>query len=147
MNNKNLIFLDKLVQALKSMSPADLEKISDPGFEVQIRVVKRRAEVAPSKANLPLEELSMRLTKFDDRGAAMTYLRATVATKRDLEAVARHLEMAISKQDTIEALAERIVETTVGARLRSRAIQGNLKDDKTETEAFSDESNARARER
>lgn len=145
MNNKNLIFLDKLVQALKSMSPSDLEKISDPGFEVQIRVVKRRAEVAPSKANLPLEELSMRLTEFDDRSAAITYLRATVATKRDLEAVARHLEMAISKQDTIEALAERIVETTVGARLRSRAIQGNLKDEKTEKEAFSDEINPRAR--
>ncbi|WP_442809006.1 hypothetical protein [Trinickia soli] len=116
--------LDKIVRAIKSLSEVELQKLGDSNFEIQIKLVRKRSDDAPQASMFPLDEVAAKLATFDDRREAQVYLRSVAETKKDLERVARHFEMVISKQDTVDILADRIIETTVGARLRSRAIQG-----------------------
>ncbi|WP_175911897.1 hypothetical protein [Burkholderia sp. BCC1640] len=116
--------LDKIFRAIRALSESDLQKLGDSNFDVQIKFSRRRIDDAPQVSTFPLEMVAAKLTAFDDRREAQIYLRSVAETKKDLERVARHFEMVISKQDTVDVLADRIIETTVGARLRSRAIQG-----------------------
>jgi len=119
-----IIALDRVVKALKLLSDGELEKLTDPNFDVQIKFSRRRNDTVPQASRVPLEAVAAKLATFEDRREAQLYLRSVAETKKDLELVARHFEMVISKQDTVDVLADRIVETTVGARLRTRAIQG-----------------------
>ncbi|MBI0331224.1 hypothetical protein [Burkholderia plantarii] len=116
--------LDRITKAIKSLSDVDLKKLGDSNFEIQIKFTRKRDNELAPISPLPMEAIAAKLTTFDDRKEAQVYLRSIAETKKDLERVARHFEMVISKQDTVDVLAERIIETTVGARLRSRAIQG-----------------------
>ena len=45
-------------------------------------------------------------------------------SKKVLEVIARKLDIPITRQDKIEDLRDKIVEATVGAKIRSQAIQG-----------------------
>ncbi|WP_149137305.1 hypothetical protein [Cupriavidus campinensis] len=146
MNHRHLAAIEKVIQAMKAMSAAELDRLDDPNFEVQIKLIKRRSEASILKASFSLEELSNRLAGFVDRAAALSYLRSVAATKKELELVARHFEMVIAKQDTVDLLAERIIETTVGARLRSRAIQGNPIDERSSGLPHASEKQTRVRD-
>ena len=44
-------------------------------------------------------------------------------TKSEFEKFARHVEVAVMKSDKLEKIRDNIIESTVGAKLRSDAIQ------------------------
>ncbi|MEZ5971822.1 MAG: hypothetical protein R3C31_08470 [Hyphomonadaceae bacterium] len=52
------------------------------------------------------------------------HIRDAYPSRADIEAVARALRLSIMKSDNIDALVQRIVDATVGYRLRSTAIRG-----------------------
>ena len=45
-------------------------------------------------------------------------------TKRELESLARQLDLPVRSRDTIALLQEKIIEGTIGFRLRSKAVRG-----------------------
>ena len=122
--NLDTAILSKIRGALDRLSESDREKLGDPAFEMQIKLSRRRIASSRKTSEIPLDVVATKLSTFDSRDEAQSYLKSVAKTKKDLEQIARHFEMVISKRDKIENLVDRIVETTVGARLRSRAIQG-----------------------
>jgi hypothetical protein len=58
------------------------------------------------------------------RQEAQAFLDARYSSKKAMEMIARRLDLPIVRQDKVEDLRDKVVEATVGARIRSQAIQG-----------------------
>ena len=115
----------RVAKALERMTEDELSRLTDPNCEIEIRVIRRRSkEEAPPAAALNLNEIVTKLTMLPSRGDASTFLESTFETKRTLDQIARHLDVPVLKQDKVETLRDKIIEATVGARLRSEAIKG-----------------------
>jgi len=119
------VALRRVVVALERLSAEDMTKLSDPAFDLEIKLIRRRAKDDANNApEVDMSEIIGRLTAFTSRELAATYLASTIETKKTLEALARHLDIPIIKSDKVEVLRDRVIEATVGARLRSEAIKG-----------------------
>lgn len=118
--------LRRLAAALERMSDEEIARLNEPGTEIEIKVLRRRSkdeELTPG-ARLDLTDVVAKLTAAASRSDASRFLDDSFGTKKALEQIARHLDVVVSKQDKAETLRDRIIEATVGARLRSEAIQG-----------------------
>lgn len=117
--------LRRLAAAVERMSDDELARLNEPGTEIEIKVLRRRAkDELPSEARLDLVDIIAKLTAFPSRAEASRFLESGFETKKVLEQIARHLDVPVLKQDKTETLRDKIIEATVGARLRSEAIQG-----------------------
>lgn len=54
-------------------------------------------------------------------------LATKVTSKSDLSQLARNLDLPVQKSDSTEQLTAKIIEATIGFRLRSAAVQGTMK--------------------
>ena len=117
--------LRRLAAALERMTDEELARLNEPGTEIEIKILRRRAkdDVAP-ELRLDLPGIVEKLTASMSRTDAAKFLDEGFGTKKALEQIARHLDVAVLKQDKVEMLRDKIIEATVGARLRSEAIQG-----------------------
>lgn len=117
--------LRRLAMALEQMSDDELSKLNDPSCDIEIRVIRRRSkeEVSPEALG-DLNDIVAKLTMFSSRAEASQFMEATFETKKTLDRIARHLDVPVLKQDKVETLRDKIIEATVGARLRSEAIKG-----------------------
>lgn len=70
-------------------------------------------------------EIKSFLETCNDRDEALGRLTEMLDTKKKAEQFARLLDISGTKSTPLDRLRERIIERTVGARLRSRAIQGD----------------------
>lgn len=116
----------RLAEAMTSLSDEDLLKLADENFSVEIKISRRRGKtpVDTSDSKDSIKVLSEKLLSTQDRDEAFAFLNSNFKTKKNLENFARLLDVSVIKTDKFEALAEKIVEATVGARKRSEAIQG-----------------------
>ncbi len=73
---------------------------------------------------LKIEEVAETLQKLDTREEGLRILTDLCPAKKDLQSLAIHIDIPNSKKDSIQTLRERIIEATIGYRLRSKAIQG-----------------------
>jgi hypothetical protein len=121
-----LIVFRRLTEALDSLSEDELKKLSDPQFSVEIKAVRRRPKDDPSLLvpDTSAEEAITQLAAQANRQDAQALLDARYPSKKALELIARKLDIPIIRQDKVEDLRDKIVEATVGARIRSQAIQG-----------------------
>jgi len=98
----------------RAISPAD-------AVETKVRSWDRSEScIEPSDVQSIYEELRT----LPSREAGHVLLREKVRTKAALEAIARSLQLPMQREDTVDRLRTKIVEHTIGARLRSDAIQG-----------------------
>lgn len=117
--------LRRIAAALERMSDEELARLNEPGTEIEIKVLRKRSKDEPTpEEKLDLADIVAKLTGAVSRSDASKFLEDGFGTKKALEQIARHLDVLVSKQDKAETLRERIIEATVGARLRSEAIQG-----------------------
>lgn len=121
-----LIVFRRLTEALDSLTEDELKKLSDPQFSVEIRAIRRRSRDEPGLLipDSSAEEAVALLTLLPNRQDAQAFLDAKYPSKKALELIARKLDIPIIRQDKVEDLRDKIVEATVGARIRSQAIQG-----------------------
>lgn len=93
----------------------------------------RRKKRKKTVAETELIDLASRLVKLDSREAALDALSETISTKSDVLRLARLLDVHTQKEDTTEHIREKLVEATVGFRLKSAAVRGtgNASDDAT----------------
>ena len=68
-------------------------------------------------------EIAAKLQTLPSREIGDRLLQDEVPNRRALEALARFLQLPVQRDDTIERLRAKIVENTIGSRLRSEAIQ------------------------
>lgn len=115
----------RLAAAIERMSDEELARLNEPGTEIEIKVLRRRPkEEPPAEAKLDLSEIVAKLTSSASRSDASKFLDDSFGSKKALDQIARHLDVVVLKQDKAETLRDKIIEATVGARLRSEAIQG-----------------------
>ena len=121
-----LIVFRRLTEALDALSEDELKKLSDPQYSVEIKVTRQRTK--DNSSLLPLdtsaEDAIAQITSLPTRQDAQALLDSKFPTKKALEKIARKLDIPIVRQDRIEDLRDKIVEATVGSRIRSQAIQG-----------------------
>ncbi len=116
----------RLAEALESLSGEDLSKLCDPAYTLEIKATRRRSKDAPPVGHsaVSVEQILDQLASVSTRDEAQSLLDLSALSKKQLEPIARKLDIPIVKIDKAEALRDKIVEATVGARIRSQTIQG-----------------------
>lgn len=116
----------RITEALDSLSEEELRRLSDPQYSVEIRAIRRRIKDESSilPPDISVEDAIAQITALPSRQDAQTLLDKKFSSKKTLEVIARKLDIPIVRQDKVEDLRDKIIEATVGARIRSQAIQG-----------------------
>lgn len=125
-NEQISLILDLLSKAVSSLPDDDLERVAQRTHSIELKIVRNRSntKATPDTKQFNSAEIAKKLEEFSDRVIASNHLREIAPSKKSLESLARHLDIALSKQDKTEDLINKIIESTVGARLRSSAIRG-----------------------
>lgn len=109
-----------------ALSDDEIKKLAEDGYSLSVKVVKARQRPTQTD-DLPQEEkeqIVKDLEQAETREDGLQVLEDSVRTRKALELLAKHLDVSVLKQDKVEYIREKIVEATIGARLRSQAIQG-----------------------
>lgn len=135
-NNINipLHLVQKFLDFLKTLSPAELKDL-----EVGDRTIKF-SMVPPQKKGMPtqsakeilsdpvlsdgLKQLKEELYNSDDKEGGFLLLEKHSLTRNHLAALAKLLDIPVTKRDSVEHVRRKIVDATIGFRLRSQAIRG-----------------------
>ena len=101
-----------------------------PDSEIAL-ILTRRKDSGPAKGRDTetvskdwLSTIASRLRAELSRDTGYSLLSAEVRNRKTLEALARFLQLPVQRDDTVERLRAKIIENTIGSRLRSAAIQG-----------------------
>ena len=116
--------LQSLSRLIQAMDEADVERLIS-GTKVQL-YGKGRGKIEQSSAcsESDLNSLKGNLLDAESREVARDLIDRNLQNKADLFAMARVLDIAVPKSVTSEHLKERLVEATVGFRVRAAAIRG-----------------------
>ena len=111
-----------------------IERRSDeelaPLFQQAQRLVTKRAprkfakDVKPGMEEARPDDLAAQLSIMRTREAGEMLLREKIPNREGLERLARFLQLPVQRDDTVNRLRTKIVENSIGSRLRSEAIQG-----------------------
>jgi hypothetical protein len=111
------------------MSETELDRVLSGDCDLGSVESKRSIRSAPDSElfdSTRFERIVAELSLSESRTDALAILTSKLKSKKDLEIVARKLDIPIIKSEKAEALQEKIIEATAGSRLRSKAIQGKL---------------------
>lgn len=128
MRSKLLItkFIEEILSGFNRLSDSDITKLEDDGYSISLKIVKNKAqtesniEISESNKIVILKELQGCKTRDEGYEILSKFLK----NKKEYEMFAKHLDVSILKQDNLDKIKEKIIEATVGAKLRSNAIQG-----------------------
>lgn len=137
------IILEKLLSEVGKLSPEDIEKIENGELSLAIKLTKvNEQEYKKSESKKEIKDnfdskeeeksILINLKNCKTREDGLEVLKESLSNKKELEIFARYLDVSISKRDKVDQIRDKIIEATVGAILRSNAIQGKTIDDKTE---------------
>lgn len=116
----------RISEAIDALTEEEIRKLSDPQYDVEVRAVRRRVkEESPGGASdMDVDDVIKELTGKATRQDAQSFLDNKFSNKKILEQIARKLDIPIIRLDKVDVLRDKIVEATVGAKIRSQAIQG-----------------------
>lgn len=122
--------LKKLAAQIEKIPVSALDRLARGDFEIEIVFSEKESMEKGVQARKPLEgsellEIESSLRKMKTREDANSFLREKGLKKDALILLAKHLDLPVQKRDSIKKISEKIIETTIGYRLRSRAIQGS----------------------
>lgn len=129
---KSKIILTKIFEEilgeLNRMSESDVSKLEDGDYSISIKIIKNKSQTENiiKFSELQKNEILKKLEECKTREEGYEVLLNNIMNKKELELIARFLEISVLKQDKIEQIRDKIIEATVGAILRSNAIQGKV---------------------
>jgi len=85
---------------------------------------KKRVEEAGVDKQFDVNDVVEKMRSLKGRDEGVALLREAAPTKAKLMLVAKALDVPVLKQNTAEEIVAKIVETTIGFRIRSAAIRG-----------------------
>jgi len=131
MNNKKsisnlLLSVNKLVNRLTN---EELEILESGNFELSLNMTKGKHSKEDKQSTVTLDEshlksISEQLDSAKSREDGLVIIESSLKNKNELEVFAKHIDVAVLKSDRVDKIKDNIVDATVGARLRSSAIQG-----------------------
>ena len=116
----------RILAAVEQLSEDDISKIGDESYSIEIRLTRKRKKEEPISPvqGADLAKVIKSITAFASWEEAQQFLKTNFINRKSLELIARKLDIPISKQDKVQNLRDKVVETTFGARIRSQVIQG-----------------------
>lgn len=131
MKNKSILknYLSAMVSLIDEMNESDLKKLETGDFKLSLRLVKANTKNIDSKEKIvfdndKLEQIIEELKLANTREDGLKIVEASLKNKSELELFAKLIDVAVISSDKIAKIKDSIVDSTVGARLRSGAIQG-----------------------
>ncbi len=118
--------LAKLASKVRRLDDRELRDVLEGRYEISLEVghEERPQEAEPSLSEEEIEAAVAALADAPTREAGQTVLTERNWNKTALIALARRLDLPVQRRDPNERIRDRIVEATIGYRLRSKAIQG-----------------------
>jgi len=131
MNNKKaisnlLLSVNKLVSRLTN---EELEVLESGKFELSLNIPKGKSSKSGKSSVAVLNEtllnsINEQLDLAKSREEGIVIIETSLKNKNELEVFAKYIDVAVMKSDRVDKIRNNIVDATVGARLRSGAIQG-----------------------
>ncbi len=126
------VLLRKLANLVERSSEDDIETLLRGRARLEIRKsgmngVKKGlsdSRHCPPCLNKEFPEIDKKLSSFQTREAGMKFLATKFPRKIMVAEFARFLDLPVHRTDTIETLRNKVVESRIGSRLRSEAVQG-----------------------
>ena len=120
-------FLEELLSEVRNLSANDIATLESDSYSISLKIKINKGKGA--KTALPIlklekNEILKQLQTIKTRDGGYKLISEHLKTKKEFEDFARYLEVSVSKQDKSDQIKEKIVEATIGATLRSNAIQG-----------------------
>jgi hypothetical protein len=113
--------LKKFTQFINKLSEEDINDLTTGKKSLCIKLVEKK-QASDSKSDfIDLKDTEEQLLKINSRDQAEELLKNL--KKTELQRIAKNLDIAIQKNENLTRLREKIIEFTVGYKLRSEAIQ------------------------
>lgn len=113
-----LAFLNKLPQAM-------VKEIENGEKQIEIKIIPSSKEPNEpmSENSIVVSEAITFLNSMQSREEASSYFSTNDFKRADLESICKQLDLPFTKKENMKTLQEKIIEGTVGYKLRSQAIQ------------------------
>ena len=113
---------------LSTLPAGEVDAFLNSELELRLSVVSKKGKPKRQKAaaldSAELAQIASRLHSLDNRADGERLLRDVAPSKSALDMLARHLDVAVRREDRLDDLRRRIIEATIGFRLSSAAVQG-----------------------
>ena len=122
--------LRDLASQIQAMDDAVIESVLAGRYRLEIRPPEKKSRRQQPRLHCSDEDitrLQRELRTTDTREQARQLIDDILHTKAELIRFARALDIPVPKSASVEQVKDRLVESTVGYRLRSAAIRGNVK--------------------
>jgi hypothetical protein len=115
---------NSLAQELQKVSEEELTDISSGKARIKIDIInKSPASKKSISSNIDYERVKSEMNSIQTREEGIEYLNYHCKTKKELTSLARTIDVHVQKTDKVDQLKEKIIESTIGFKLRSAAIQ------------------------
>lgn len=125
--------LRDLEKQLQAINDQEYENILNGTTSIELRVIIQRQGKGRLKKVRLMEpqmlEIRNALEKLETREEGVKLLKEKCKFKKDLIQLSKYIDIPVQKSDKVEQLIERIIEASIGYRVRSAAIQGIKRDD------------------
>ena len=121
-----IVAMETCLAFLKKLSDEEISKIENGESLIQFDLINKKAIQKNNKDvnTISVDEVISFLNTISDRDEAVKYLDGLNVQRLSLEDILRKLDYPFTKKDNLEKLKQKIIEATIGFRLRSNAIQG-----------------------
>ncbi len=116
--------LRRLADYVDNHPDEDLAPIFKQAATLMQSPERQKKSPHPRLSSPNVQAIVAQLQTLQSRDAGDTLLREKSSNRNGLEAIARFLQLPVQRDDTVDRLRAKIVENTIGSRLRSDAIQG-----------------------
>ena len=114
--------VNRFVTFLSNLTEEEKQKLANRSATVRFTIEGVSSSSIKQMERGETENIINRLKSYNTREEGESYLLSLDLKRKDLEAVAKALDLPYSKKDTIVKIREKIIEGTIGYRLRSNAI-------------------------
>ncbi len=123
------LLLKRLADLVEQSSAREVDSLLRGDRELHINFPNQNNKTTGSSSKrsgtaTPFVEISERLNGLATREAGRELLDKELPIRTSLERFARFLDLPVNRADTIEFLRDKIIESAIGSRLRSEAVQG-----------------------
>ena len=114
----------KLSQEISKLTDADINNVYEGKADIFLHI-ERIKEIPKEKDldDINFEKIYQKIAAMTSREDGFAYLKKHNYTKKNLELLAKYLDVNIKRADKSEQVIDKIIEATIGYRLRSEAIQ------------------------
>lgn len=111
---------------IQAMDESTLNRVLEGGFRIDADLPSKpkQARKKPACSDEQLSALKEVLSKIDNHEAARQAIGDSLRSRAQLVSFARALDIPAPKNATSDELKDRLVDATVGFRVRSAAIRG-----------------------